>query len=221
MRSIRLGETDLVITGGSEAAITRMGLAAFQNMKALSMRNDDPPAASRPFDADRDGFVLGEGAGILVFEELEHAKARGAKSLRRSHRATGRPAMPGTSPRPTPKASAHAPPCRPLWTTPDIEPTDVDYINAHGTSTPLGDKAETKAIKQVFGEHAYQVSISSTKRRFGAFAGCQRRGRSGDSLQNNRNVDHSADHQLHDPRSRLRSGLHAQSGQVASKSRSP
>ncbi len=166
LRSIRLGETDLVITGGTEAAITRMGLAAFQNMKALSTRNEDPAGASRPFDAHRDGFVLGEGAGILVFEEIEHAKARGAKIYAEVlGYGTTSDASHITAPDPEGLGASAA--MQAALDDAGLEPTAIDYINAHGTSTPLGDKAETGAIKRVFGEHAYQVSISSTKSALG------------------------------------------------------
>ncbi|MEM9644106.1 MAG: beta-ketoacyl-ACP synthase II [Planctomycetota bacterium] len=166
LRSIRLGETDLVITGGSEAAITRMGLAAFQNMKALSTRNEDPPKASRPFDADRDGFVLGEGAGILVFEELEHAQRRGAK-IYAEVLGYGTTSDAGHITAPDPEGNGAAAAMEAAIGDAGINASDIDYINAHGTSTPLGDKAETKAIKQVFGEHAHKTVISSTKSALG------------------------------------------------------
>jgi 3-oxoacyl-[acyl-carrier-protein] synthase II len=166
MRSIRMGETDLVITGGSEAAITRMGLAAFQNMKALSTRNDEPTLASRPFDADRDGFVLGEGAGILVFEELEHARARGAKIYAEVlGYGTTSDASHITAPDPEGVGASAA--MQLALDDAGIQAADVDYINAHGTSTPLGDKAETKAIRNVFGQAAESVAISSTKSALG------------------------------------------------------
>ena len=162
LRSIRLGETDLVITGGSEAAITRMGLAAFQNMKALSTRNDDPKSASRPFDADRDGFVLGEGAGLLIFEELQHALARDAK-IYAEVIGYGTTSDAGHITAPDPEGIGASAAMRAAIEDAGIEASDVDYINAHGTSTPLGDKAESHAIKTVFGEHAYKTKISSTK----------------------------------------------------------
>ncbi|MGI9473038.1 MAG: beta-ketoacyl-ACP synthase II [Rubripirellula sp.] len=162
LRSVRLGETDLVITGGTEAAITRMGLAAFQNMKALSTRNENPAAASRPFDADRDGFVLGEGAGLLVFEELEHAKARGAR-IYAEVLGYGTTSDAGHITAPDPEGNGAAAAMRAAIEDAGVAPSDVDYINAHGTSTPLGDKAETQAIKAVFGEHAHTTKISSTK----------------------------------------------------------
>ncbi len=166
MRSIRLGETDLVITGGSEAAITRMGLAAFQNMKALSTRNDDPAGASRPFDADRDGFVMGEGSGVLIFEELEHAKARGAKIYAEVlGYGTTSDASHITAPDPEGRGAGAA--MQAALNDAGVNPEQVDYINAHGTSTPLGDKAETRAIKSVFGDQASKLSISSTKSSLG------------------------------------------------------
>lgn len=162
VRSIRSGETDLVITGGTEAAITRMGLAAFQNMKALSTRNDEPTRASRPFDADRDGFVLAEGAGLLVFEELEQAKARGAK-IYAEVLGYGTTSDAGhiTAPDPDGKGAAQA--MRLAIADSGRDVGSIDYINAHGTSTPLGDKAETRAIKAVLGANATDIAISSTK----------------------------------------------------------
>lgn len=166
LRSIRSGETDIVITGGTEAAITRMGLAAFQNMKALSTRNDEPARASRPFDVDRDGFVLSEGAGIVVFEELARAQARGAKIYGEVlGYGTTSDASHITAPDPLGRGAAAA--MRAAISDARLNPQDVDYINAHGTGTPLGDKAETRAIKEVFGDHAYQVAISSTKSSLG------------------------------------------------------
>jgi 3-oxoacyl-[acyl-carrier-protein] synthase II len=166
MRSIRLGETDLVITGGTEAAITKMGLAAFQNMKALSMRNDDPASASRPFDADRDGFVLGEGAGLLVFEELQHAIHRGAR-IYAEVLGYGTTSDAGHITAPDPEGTGAAAAIRAAISDAEISPSDIDYINAHGTSTPLGDKAETKAIRAVLGAHADKVAVSSTKSALG------------------------------------------------------
>lgn len=166
LRSVRLGETDMLITGGTEAAITRMGLAAFQNMKALSTRNDEPSAASRPFDADRDGFVLGEGAGLLVFEELEHAKERGAK-IYAEVLGYGTTSDAGHITAPDPEGHGAAAAMRAAIDDAGVSTDDVDYINAHGTSTPLGDKAETQAIKAVFGDHAYKAKISSTKSALG------------------------------------------------------
>lgn len=162
LRSIRLGETDIVITGGSEAAITRMGLAAFQNMKALSTRNDTPEQASRPFDRDRDGFVLGEGAGILIFEELESARTRGAK-IYAEVLGYGTTSDAGHITAPDPEGKGASAAMTAAIADAGLSPLDIDYINAHGTSTPLGDKAESIAIKNVLGQHAYQVKVSSTK----------------------------------------------------------
>ncbi len=166
LRSIRLGETDLVITGGSEAAMTRMGLAAFQNMKALSTRNDDPASASRPFEADRDGFVLGEGAGILVFEELNLALSRNAK-IYAEVIGYGTTSDAGHITAPDPEGIGAAAAMQAAIDDAGINVEEVDYINAHGTSTPLGDKAESQAIKAVFGAHAYKTKISSTKSSLG------------------------------------------------------
>lgn len=162
LRSIRLGETDVVVTGGTEAAITRMGLAAFQNMKALSTRNDDPKAASRPFDVGRDGFVLGEGAGLLVFEELEHAKSRGAK-IYAEVLGYGTTSDAGHITAPDPEGAGASAAMVAAITDAGIDASQIDYINAHGTSTPLGDKAETRAIRRTLGEAADNVAVSSTK----------------------------------------------------------
>ncbi|QEG43524.1 beta-ketoacyl-ACP synthase II [Roseimaritima ulvae] len=164
--NIQRGDTEMILTGGSEAAITRIGLAGFQNMKALSSRNDDPQAASRPFDAERDGFVLSEGAGISVFEELEHAKARGAEIIAEVI-GFGCSCDAGHITQPDPQGSGAAQAMRMAIANAGLQPADVDYINAHGTSTPLGDKAETNAIRAVFGEHAQQLAISSTKASLG------------------------------------------------------
>ena len=170
VRAIRYNDADVVITGGSEAACTEMALAAFANMKALSTRNDDPATASRPFDADRDGFVLAEGAGVLVFEEYEHAKARGAE-IYAEILGVGESGDGGhiTQPDPAGAGAAHAMSAALIHA--EIEPSSIDYINAHGTSTPLGDKAETNAIKTVFGDHSRQLSVSSTKSSLGHLLG--------------------------------------------------
>lgn len=162
LRIIQQGEADLVISGGAEAALCRMGLAAFGNMKALSPRNDDPTSASRPFDMDRDGFVLAEGAGILVMEELEHAKKRGAK-IYCEVVGFGCTADAGHITQPNENGSGAGGAMQLALDDAKINPDQIDYINAHGTSTPLGDKAETQAIKNVFGDNAYNISISSTK----------------------------------------------------------
>ncbi len=159
---IKRNDADVMIAGGSEASIVPLGLAGFSSMKALSTRNDDPLHASRPFDADRDGFVMSEGAGILVFEELEHAKKRGATILGEviGYGATG-DAFHITSPNPDGDGAARA--ITMAMRHAEIKSEEIDYINAHGTSTSLNDKFETKAIKRALGEAAKTVAISSTK----------------------------------------------------------
>jgi len=166
MQSIQHGEADVMITGGTEAALTPMGLSSFQNMKALSKRIDDPAAASRPFDADRDGFVLSEGAGILVLEELEHAQQRGA-NIYCELLGFGGSCDAGHITQPDEQGAGAAQAMALALKDAQIPGDAVDYINAHGTSTPLGDKAETQAIKIVFQEHARHLSISSTKSQLG------------------------------------------------------
>jgi 3-oxoacyl-[acyl-carrier-protein] synthase II len=166
LRTIQYGDADVIVTGGTEAAITEMGLSGFQNMKALSMRNDEPTKASRPFDLERDGFVLSEGAGILILEELQHAKARGAR-IYCELLGFGASGDAGHITQPDDAGSGAARAMAAALEDASLNPEEVGYINAHGTSTPLGDKAETKAIKRVFGEHAHHVSISSTKSQLG------------------------------------------------------
>lgn len=167
---IRLGKADAIITGGSEAAVNEMGMGGFNALKALSTRNDDPETASRPFDLDRDGFVLGEGSGALILEEYEHAIKRGATIYAEvvgggmsgdAYHMTA-PHPEGIGARNTMIAALEDA---------EINPSQVDYINVHGTSTPLGDIAEVKAIQAVFGEHAYQLNISSTKSMTGHLLG--------------------------------------------------
>ncbi len=169
-RTIQYDDAEVMITGGSEAAVTPMGLSGFAAMRALSERNDDPAHASRPFDANRDGFVLSEGAGLLVLEELEHAKARGAK-IYAELLGYGMSADGGhiTQPDKNGTGAAHA--MALAVRDARIDPTEIGYINAHGTSTPLGDQAETTAIKSVFKDHAYKLSVSSTKSQLGHLLG--------------------------------------------------
>lgn len=166
LKAIQYGDADVMVTGGSEAAMTRMGLAAFQNMRALSEREGDPTKASRPFDSGRDGFVFAEGAGILVFEELEHARARGAK-IYAEVLGYGTSGDAGHITQPDDQGTGAAKAMSMALQDAQLDPSKIDYINAHGTSTPLGDKAETQAVKRVFGDHAYRVSISSTKSQLG------------------------------------------------------
>ncbi|MDZ4845877.1 MAG: beta-ketoacyl-ACP synthase II [Chitinophagales bacterium] len=167
---IRLGKAKAIITGGSEAAVCESGIGGFSAMRAMSQRNDSPETASRPFDLDRDGFVLGEGAGALVLEELEHAKARGAKIYAEvggggltadAHHLTA----------PHPEGLGAINVMKMTLEDAGMTTTDIDYINVHGTSTPLGDIAETLAIKKVFGDYAYALNISSTKSMTGHLLG--------------------------------------------------
>jgi 3-oxoacyl-[acyl-carrier-protein] synthase II len=167
---IRIGRIDVAIAGGSEAAVTEAGIGGFNAMKALSERNDDPSTASRPFDKDRDGFVLGEGAGALILEEYEHAKARGAKIYAELiGGGMSSDAYHITAPHPEGLGALNV--MRDALRDSHIKPEDIDYINVHGTSTPLGDISETSAIQKVFGEHAYKLNISSTKSMTGHLLG--------------------------------------------------
>lgn len=166
LRIIQNDDADIMITGGTEAAMTRMGVAAFQNIRALSGRNDEPTKASRPFDLDRDGFVLSEGAGILVFEEYEHARRRGAR-IYAEVVGYGMTCDAGHITSPNEEGVGAARAMANALRDARLDPSQIDYINAHGTSTPLGDKAETLAVKQVFGEYAKKLSISSTKSQLG------------------------------------------------------
>ncbi len=169
-RHIKYGMSDVIVTGGTEAVICELGVAGFSAMKALSKRNDDPKSASRPFDQDRDGFIMSEGSGILILEEYEHARARGAKiyaevcgyglSSDAYHIAA-----------PPENGEGGARSMKMAVTDSGLAPEDFDYVNAHGTSTPLNDKCETQAIKTVFGEHAYKMAISSTKSMTGHMLG--------------------------------------------------
>ena len=159
---LRLGKADILVTGGSEAVISEAGVGGFNAMKAMSERNDDPKTASRPYDKDRDGFVMGEGSGVIIMEELEHAKARGAKiyceimgggATADAHHITA----------PHPDGLGATNVMLVALDDANMKPEEIDYINTHGTSTPIGDGAEVKAITKVFGEHAYKLNISATK----------------------------------------------------------
>ncbi len=167
---IRLGKADAIVTGGSEACVNEMGMGGFNALRALSTRNDDPQTASRPFDLDRDGFVLGEGSGALILEEYEHAKARGAKIYAEViGGGMSGDAYHMTAPHPEGLGARNT--MIAALDDAQIDPKDVDYVNVHGTSTPLGDIAEVKAIKHVFEEHAYDMNISSTKSMTGHLLG--------------------------------------------------
>ena len=169
-RIIKFGDADIFLAGGSEASIVEIGLAGFSAMKALSTRNDEPGRASRPFDRDRDGFVMSEGAGIVVVEELEHAKARGAKIYcELTGYGVSADAYHMTAPPPDGEGAARA--MQMALDHARLSPDQVDYINAHATSTDIGDICETRAIKKVFGDDAYKVAISSTKSMTGHLLG--------------------------------------------------
>src|SRR5215218_2648866 len=169
-RCIQYGDADIIITGGAEATVTPMAIGGFANMTALSERNDSPETASRPFDRDRDGFVMGEGAGIVILEELEHAKRRGARIYAEvaGYGATG-DAYHLTAPAPDGEGLQRA--MRRALADGGLTPGDVDYVNAHGTSTPLNDSNEAKAIAKVFGDHARSINVSSTKSATGHMLG--------------------------------------------------
>ncbi len=167
---IRLNKADVFITGGSEAAVNEAGIGGFNALKALSTRNDDPKTASRPFDVDRDGFVLGEGSGALILEELNHALARGAK-IYAEVVGGGMSADAYHITAPHPEGLGANAVMRSALEDAEMQPSEIDYINVHGTSTPLGDIAETKAIQKVFGDHAYNLNISSTKSMTGHLLG--------------------------------------------------
>jgi 3-oxoacyl-[acyl-carrier-protein] synthase II len=169
-RTIQYGDADVMITGGSEATVTPMAIGGFANMKALSERNESPETASRPFDATRDGFVMGEGAGVVILEELEHARKRGARILAEivGYGATG-DAHHLTAPAPEGEGAQRA--MRRALKDATLDVADIQYINAHGTSTPANDLNETKAIKAVFGDNAKELHVSSTKSATGHMLG--------------------------------------------------
>jgi len=169
-RIIKFGDADIFLAGGSEASVVEIGLAGFSAMRALSTRNDEPERASRPFDRDRDGFVVSEGAGVVVVEELEHAKARGAKIYcELTGYGLSADAYHMTAPPPDGEGAARA--MQSALEHARLSPDQVDYINAHATSTDIGDICETRAIKRVFGDYAYKVAISSTKSMTGHLLG--------------------------------------------------
>ncbi len=168
--AIRYGKADVMVCGGSEAAVNEPAVGGFNSMQALSTRNDDPEHASRPFDVNRDGFVIGEGAGALILEELEHAKARGAKIYCEIVGCgASADAHHFTAPHPEGEGAMKA--MRDALKDAHLAPEDIDYVNVHGTSTPLGDMAELKAVKGVLGDHAYKINISSTKSMTGHLLG--------------------------------------------------
>src|SRR5215813_854749 len=169
-RIIKYGDADVMIAGGTEAAITPMGVGGFAAMRALSTRNNDPHHASRPWDKDRDGFVIGEGAGIVILEELEHAKNRGAKIIAEVV-GYGMSADANHITQPAENGEGGFRVMRNAMRDAGIEPSQVGYVNAHGTSTPLGDELEARAIKRAFGEHAYKMAVSSTKSTTGHLLG--------------------------------------------------
>jgi 3-oxoacyl-[acyl-carrier-protein] synthase II len=169
-KTIQRGDADLMISGGSEAAICPMGVAGFNAMKAISTRNDDPQKASRPFDKNRDGFVMGEGAGIVVLEELEHAKKRGA-AIYAEIRGIGFTADAHHITAPSPGGEGAVRAMHQCLADGGLNIEDVQYINAHGTSTPYNDKSESEAIKTLFGEYAYKLNVSSTKSMVGHLLG--------------------------------------------------
>ena len=168
--AIRLGKADMIVTGGSEAPVNEPSVGGFGAMKAISTRNDDPKTASRPFDVNRDGFVIGEGGAALIFEELEHAKARGAKIYAEvMGGGVSADAYHYTAPHPEGKGAILS--MRNCLKDAGVSPEEVDYVNVHGTSTPVGDPAELKGIAEVFGENAYKMNISSTKSMTGHLLG--------------------------------------------------
>ena len=207
---IQRGAADVMITGGTEAAITPMGVGGFAAMRALSTRNDDPEHASRPFDADRDGFIIGEGSGMVILESLEFAQRRGAKILAEivGYGMSGdayhitQPAEHGDGGYRVSMAALKDA---------GISPDDVSYVNAHGTSTPIGDAIETEALKRVFGARAKKVPISSTKSMTGHLLGGAGGLEAGISVLASARPDHAAHDESRKARSRVRPRLHSQS----------
>ena len=169
-RMIAYGDADVMVAGGSEASVEMLGVAGFAALRATSRRNDDPEGASRPFDKERDGFVMSEGAGVVILESREHAEARGAK-IYCSVSGYGRTADAHHITAPDESAEQSARGMSLAITDANLKPEDIDYINAHGTSTPLNDKGETKAIKKIFGDHAYKLAVSSSKSMTGHMLG--------------------------------------------------
>jgi 3-oxoacyl-[acyl-carrier-protein] synthase II len=169
-RLIKHGDADVMIAGGTEAAVTEMSIGGFAAMKAMSTRNDEPERASRPFDAERDGFVLGEGAGMVILEELDRARDRGA-TVHAELVGIGMTADAHHITAPSPHGEGAARAMQRALDEAGLDPTDVDYINAHGTSTPLNDAYETEAVKTVFGDHAYELMVGSTKSMTGHLLG--------------------------------------------------
>ena len=167
---LQLGKADIMVTGGSEAAIIPIGIGGFASMKALSLRNDDPATASRPFDKDRDGFVLGEGSGALILEELEHAKARGAK-IYAEITGCGLTADAYHIAASHPEGEGAMMAMRQAIADSGMQLTDVDHINTHGTSTPIGDVSEPRAVVRLFGDHANRITLNSTKSMTGHLMG--------------------------------------------------
>ena len=209
LKLIQTGWADVMVTGGSEAAITHMGLGGFAAMRALSTRNDDPTRASRPFDRDRDGFVLAEGAGVLILEAEEIARRRGAR-IYAELLGYGMSADGWHITAPDEEGRGAVRSMKRCLDDARLSADAVDYINAHGTSTPLGDLAETRAMKQVFGPHARRLQISSTKSQLGHTAGRLRRRRADRLGPGHSHRRASPHHQPRPPRRRLRPRLHPQ-----------
>jgi 3-oxoacyl-[acyl-carrier-protein] synthase II len=208
LRAIQYGDADVMLTGGSEAALTPMGLAGFQNMRALSFRSDAPQQASRPFDVDRDGFVLAEGAGVVVLEELEHARRRGAR-IYGELKGYGASGDAGHITQPDEEGLGASRAMTMALRDAGLDTDAIDYINAHGTSTPLGDAAETAAVKRVFGPHAKRLVALQHEEPTGAHARGERRHRIGGVCARPRTRRDPPHHQPRHARPSLRPRLHA------------